>query len=180
MCRKQERLLWLNSWLSNLPLSENFCTPNFLCTIFFYTRLFGYGLDARALAKVLKHTATRKCLSVGILSPETDFQTRRGVYPLLYHLMWSLLLIKKSRERWAKRRLKYGRSVESTTRKFSSVASFLRKNSEHTLDIFRGRWPTIVPFFCTATAYLSWALVDSLLQASTSPTTGFHLSLYTW
>ena len=45
----------------------------------------------------------------------------------------------------------------------------LLKNREQTFDIFLGRCPMMVPSFSTVTAYLSVALVGSLLHTSSSP-----------
>ena len=43
------------------------------------------------------------------------------------------------------------------------------KNSEQTRETFCSKWPTTVPSFVTATAYLSLSLVGSHLQVRVSP-----------
>ena len=56
----------------------------------------------------------------------------------------------------------------------------LRKNREHTFEIFLSKCPMIVSCFSTATAYLSAMLVGSLPHTSSSPIAAAHISLYTW
>ena len=53
----------------------------------------------------------------------------------------------------------------------------LRKNREHTFEIFLGKCPMTVSCFSTATAYLSHMLVGFLPHTSSSAA---HIFLYTW
>lgn len=52
---------------------------------------------------------------------------------------------------------------------------------EDTREMVRGKCPT-TPFlrWTTATEYRSWGLLISFSQSKVSPTSGSHLSLYTW
>ena len=53
----------------------------------------------------------------------------------------------------------------------------LLRESVHIQDTFFGRWPAIVSFFSTATAYLSSEFVGTLAQGRTSPIAAIQVSL---
>ena len=51
----------------------------------------------------------------------------------------------------------------------------LRKNREHTFEIFFGKCPMTVSCFSTVTAYLSAMLVGSLPHTTSSPIAAAHI-----